>query len=191
MFETLFSTPSPIYYLFYYFFYTIYYLLAWLIYTIFALFSIARGLLSYSFSIIFFVTFLRMIYLAVIAVHKLCQWLSQKQQQEKTGSNNGRPTNFPSPLSYSSSPPLPSSPPPFSPQKPDVPIFVRESSNNVVFVREEESEHVVFVRDESEQESVDSSDIQYQRGLSDFDSEYEVRQKDTKYHEASLSFNSI
>merc|ERR1711971_773056 len=118
MFENLFSTPSPIYYL-------IYYLLAWLIYTIFALFSIARGLLSYSFSIIFFVTFLRMTYLVVIAVHKMCQWLSQQQQQqqEKSGSN-GRPNNFPSPLFSSSSPPLPSSPPPFSPHKPDVPIFV-------------------------------------------------------------------
>merc|ERR1711971_16078 len=170
MFENLFSTPSPIYYLFYYLFYTIYYLLAWLIYTIFALFSITRGLLSYSFSIIFFVTFLRMTYLAVIAVHKMCQWLSKQQQEEKSESN-GRPTNFPSPLfsSSSSSPPPPSSPPPFSPQKPDVPIFVRESSSNGVF----ESNRVVFVREESERESVDSSDIQYHRGLSDFDSEYE------------------
>merc|ERR1712130_538841 len=163
MFENLFSTPSPIYYLFHYLFYTIYFLFAWLLYTVFALFSMARGLLSYSFSIIFFVTFLRMTYLAVISVHKMCQWVSRKQEEKKT--------NFPSPL-FSSSPPLPSSPPPFSPPKPDVPIFVRESASNVVFVRDE-SNHVVFVRDDSEQGSVDSSDIQYHRGLSDFDSEYE------------------
>merc|ERR1712037_652459 len=111
MFENLFSTPSPIYYLFYYLFYTIYYLFAWVIYTIFALFAIARGLLSFSFSIILCVTFLRMTYPAVISVHRMCQWLSRRQQEEKSGYNNSssRPSNFPSPLFSSSSPPLPSS----------------------------------------------------------------------------------
>merc|ERR1712037_152313 len=99
MFENLFSNPSPIYYLFY----AIYYLFAWVIYTIFALFSIARGLLSFSFSIIFCVTFLRMTYLAVISVHRMCQWLSRRQQEEKSGYNSSsRPSSFPPPLFSSS-----------------------------------------------------------------------------------------
>ena len=164
MFENLFANPSPVYYLFYYIFYAIYFLFAWAFYIILAIVSITSGLLGYSISLIFYFTGLRMIYLLGIFVHKMCQQLSKEHLK-----TSKRPTSFPSPLLSSSPPPLPSSPPPFQPthsSKPDSPIYVKESSTNMV---------VVVNDDDSDSDgSINSTEVQFHRSLSDFESDYEV-----------------
>ena len=156
MFENLFANPSPVYYLFYYIFYAIYFLFAWAFYIILAILSITCGLLGYSISLIFYFTLLRMIYLLGIFVHKTCQQLSQEHLK-----TSKRPTSFPSPLL--------SSPPPFQPtysSRPESPIYVKESSTNMVVVVNDD--------DSDSDESIDSTEVQFHRSLSDFESDYEV-----------------
>ena len=156
MFENLFANPSPVYYLFYYIFYAIYFLFAWAFYIILAILSITCGLLGYSISLIFYFTLLRMIYLLGIFVHKMCQQLSQEHLK-----TSKRPTSFPSPL--------PSSPQPFQStysSRPESPIYVKESSTNMVVVVNDD--------DSDSDESIDSTEVQFHRSLSDFESDYEV-----------------
>merc|ERR1712243_79174 len=99
----LFSTPSPVYYLF-----------SWIFWLFFLLLRLIFALSQYITTIIFYLAFFRLIFQIFLFTHKVCRWIAE--QHKSLHPSLHRP---PSLVSTSSSiilngtpPPSPSSPPP-------------------------------------------------------------------------------